>query len=573
MSRIGLTVVTVALVACGCAQHHDLFVVNARIWTNDPANPLADSLHVCDGVFFGVGRDLPHDCPQAANLAFAGKTVIDAKGARIIPGLIDSHMHLFSGGLQAGRLNLRDVPDRLAFIDAVSARAAALPKGAWILGGRWSTESWHLPAQPTKHWIDPVTSNHPVLLDRMDGHGALANSLALRIAGIDEHGPADPPGGVIERDPQTHEPTGILKDSAIDLVERHIPAPTDAELDAALTAAMVEAHRHGITAVHTMSPWSELAVIDQARASGRLTLRVRYYVSESDWRQYLGPAKSHRDDDFIRVCGFKQFADGSMGSRTAYMAAPYADNPVEMRDWRGLLREVMTKPGALGKMIEAARLAGYGAAIHAIGDQANHEVLDVYARVGARFGSQPLGAATDAQSRAGRASARLRIEHAQHLLPADIARFGRLGVVASMQPLHRADDARYVEAAIGSDRCQTSYAFRSLLDADAALAFGSDWPVVSLNPFLGIHAAVTGLSLDGKAFVPAQNITVEEALRAYTSGAAYAAGDEARLGAIKSGYLADFVILEDDVLGLPADVLKTVEVKATYVGGKAVWSR
>ena len=543
-----------------------LLVFNARVWTGNPSQPVADSFFVEDGRIREVGTGLGDDERIAS---VPGLRRMDANGARILPGLIDAHVHLIGGGLQLSRINLRDVPDRAAFVAAIAERGRATPKGEWILGGRWSTESWPDPAQPTREWIDAVTPDHPVLLSRMDGHGALANSVALKLAGIDAKGPADPPGGEIERDSATGEPTGILKDTAIDLVAARVPPPTDLELDLALKAAMAEAHRYGITSVHTMSAYAELAPIDRARDAGTLTLRVRFFISENDWRNYVDRAKAHRNDEFVRVCGFKQYADGSLGSRTAYMAEPFSDNPQEREDWRGLAREILLTEDGLLAMCKVADSNRFGSAVHAIGDKANQLVLNIYEVVKSkrpdwRINSYP-------QEHTPPPGGVLRIEHVQHLLAEDIKRLARLGVVASMQPLHKADDARYAEAAIGAERCKSSYAFRSLLDAGAHLAFGSDWPVVSINPFLGIHAAITALSLDGEVFVPEQKIKLEEALAAYTSGAAYAAGDELRLGQIAPGFAADFVILTNDILAMPPDAVRGVTVQSTYVDGRQVW--
>jgi predicted amidohydrolase YtcJ len=535
-------------------QHADLIVVNAKVWTGNPLQPEATAFVVENGRFVFVGNDA-----DAGKWRGPQTQVIDGGGDRIIPGMIDSHLHLIGGGFQLSRINLRDVAGRPQFIDAVAARARQLPPGEWILGGRWSVESWSDQTQPTKEWIDPVTPGNPVLLDRMEGHEALANSLALKTAGIDSKGPPDPPGGRIDRDPRTGEPTGILRESAVNLVSRHVPPPSLEQQRNALKAAMRELSRNGITTVHTMSAWNELGAFDAARSAHELTLRIRQYVSEDDWTQYLDRARQHKNDDWVRVCGFKQFMDGSLGSRTAYMAAPFADNPADKPDWRGLLGEVMTTEGSLQQMCDAADSAGLSPAIHAIGDQANHLVLDIYEQTQKTNGP-----------RSGR---RMRIEHAQHLLPGDIARFASLGVVASMQPLHKADDARYAEKAIGAQRCKTSYAFRSLLDAGATLAFGSDWPVVSPSPFLGMHSAVTGKTLDGKIFVPEQNITVEDALRAYTSGGAYASGDEDRLGQIRPGFLADFVILAKDVLAVAPEKIGNVSVKGTYINGRPTASQ
>ena len=535
-------------------SHADLIVVNAKVWTGNPLQPEATAFVVKDGRFVFVGNDA-----DAGKWRGPQTQVIDGGGDRIIPGMIDSHLHLIGGGFQLSRINLRDVTGPSAFVEAVDQRVRRLRPGEWLLGGRWSTDSWVGPVMPSKEWIDPVTPENPVLLDRMDGHGALANSVALRIAGIDAKGPPDPPGGRIERDSETGEPTGILKESAINLVSRHVPPPTAEQEIEALWAAMNRLNGYGITTVHTMSAWNELATLDAARAAGRLHLRIRQYVSEDDWMQYLDRARQHKNDDWVRVCGFKQFMDGSLGSRTAYMAAPFADNPADKPDWRGLLGEVMATEGSLQRMCNAADSAGLSPAIHAIGDQANHMVLDIYEQTQRTNGPS-----------AGR---RMRVEHAQHLLPGDIPRFASLGVVASMQPLHKADDARYAEKAIGPERCQTSYAFRSLLDSGAHVAFGSDWPVVSPSPFLGMHSAVTGKTLDGKTFMPEQSITVEEALRAYTSGGAYASGDEDRLGQIKPGFLADFVTLATDVLSVAPDEFRRITAKETYLNGRRVWQR
>lgn len=533
-------------------QTADLIITNALIWTGDETHPAATALAVHGGRFVFVGDD-------AGATRFKGATtrIVDAGGARILPGLIDAHVHLMGGGLYLSRLNLREVRNRGEFIAAVAERARQTPAGQWILGGRWSTESWADPTPPTKEWIDPVTPNHPAYFPRMDGHSALVNSVALKLAGIDRSGPPDPPGGTIDRDAKTGEPTGYLREGAAELVSRLIPPDPPSEQDRALATAMREAHRYGITTVHTMSAWSEVPAMVRARDADRLTLRVRVFVSEDDWTAHLDEVRRFPNDDRLRVVGFKQFMDGSLGSRTALMAEPYADNPPENAGRCGLLTAVAQQDGEILRMIRAVDQAGYTPAIHAIGDQANHLLLDLYAAT--------------IKANAPRANRRLRIEHCQHLLPGDIPRFGALGVIASMQPLHKADDARYAEQAIGAERCRTSYAFRSLLDAGTRVAFGSDWPVVTINPFPGLHAAVTGTSLDGRTFVPEQNIRVEEALRCYTRGGADAAGEEGTLGQIMPGGLADFVILNEDPLRVAPSTLDAITVRETYVAGQCVW--
>lgn len=568
-SRAAIITILAAITPTGCSPRPgyppeggalanpagDLLVINARIWTADETRRSATAILVRDGVFIDVGNE-----SSARSKARKGAQIIDAGGRVVLPGLIDSHLHLIDGGLQLSRLNLRDVADRSAFIEAVRLRATETPPGRWIQGGRWSTESWPDPSQPTKEWIDAVTPDNPVLLSRMDGHAALANRIALDKAGIDLHGPADPPGGQIERDPATGEPTGILKDTAIELVRSQIPTPTDAELDAGLAAGMKHANAHGITCVHTMSEFDHLAVFDRARERGELTLRIRQYISEADWHSFLSRAKAHQNDDWVRVAGFKAYADGSLGSRTAFMKSPYVDNSSDRPNWRGLVNALGDSAAISNACVEIMRHS-FAPAIHAIGDDANAAILRIY--------SAALGQVRSSDPTGGRLSMMPRIEHAQHLLPESISEFASFGVVASMQPLHKADDARYAEKAIGADRCKTSYAFRSLIDAGAVVAFGSDWPVVSLDPFLGLRAAVTGLSLDRKLFVPEQNITVDEALACYTRNAARAAGDVATIGMIREGLLADFVILDFDPFSV--DPAKIGEFRGeTFVGGRLV---
>lgn len=536
----------------GCMQTAELVVVNAAIWTGDESRPAAEALAVRDGRFLAVGGG-----PEISRHIGPTTAVIDAGGRRVLPGLADAHTHVLSAGLMLSRLQLRDAPDRGAFVAAVRDYAASLPSDAWVLGGRWSTESWPDPTQPVKEWIDPVTGDRPAYLVRMDGHQALVNSAALKLAGIDRHGPADPAGGRIDRHPRTGEPTGILRDEAMTLVARLIPVPSEEQKDKALLAAMREANRYGVTMIHDMSNEDDLPTFARAHRAGALTVRLCVFVSVDDWSSRIGAVRAFPvADDWLRIAGFKGYMDGSLGSRTAYMREPYADNPRESPQRRGLLMPLASQEGELLRQCRAIVEAGLRPAVHAIGDEANHRLLDAYAEL-VRNG--------------GQATIRPRMEHAQHLLPGDIPRLPELGVIASMQPFHKADDGRYAEQAIGRARCETSYAFRSLLEAGAHLAFGSDWPVVTVNPFAGVATAVTGHTLDGGTWMRHQNISVEQALAAYTSGPAYAAGMEDRLGRIRPGYLADFVILQDDPFAVRPERLDEVGVFKTIVAGKIVF--
>ncbi len=512
-------------------QPADLVIENARIWT-DGSVGFAEFAAVREGSFVYVG---------AREERFIGERTVrvDARGAVVIPGLMDSHVHMLSGGTMLSQLQLRDAVDKEDFIRRVGEWAKKLKPGEWVLGGRWSVESWKNPEQPTKEWIDPVTPNNPVYLPRMDGHSALVNSVALRLAGITRDGPPDPPGGVIDRHPVTREPTGILRESAMGLVSRLIPPMTLEQKVSALKKAMEEANRYGITAVSDIPSIGDLPAYEELAKSDDLSVRFFLYPTAQDWESAGERLKVFRGKrGWVEVRGFKGYMDGSLGSRTAYMREPYlpvSDSkgaPTDDLRWRGLLREGVAE-GTLAKNLQYAGQAGYQSIVHAIGDEANHLLLDMFKEA---YGPQLY-------------ARRCRSEHAQHLLPEDILRFGMLGVVASMQPYHKADDGRYAEAYIGAERCRWSYAFRSLLNAGAVVAFGSDWPVVSLNPFLGMETAVTGKTLDGKFWQPQENITVTEALRCYTSFGAYAVFAESYLGRIAPGYRADFVILNKSPFG------------------------
>lgn len=532
----------------------DLVIVNGVVWTGVPGARPAQAIAIFGEKIIAVGTN------EAVKPATGSKTqTIDAKGRLIIPGMTDSHIHVISGGIGLSRINLRDVADRDAFIKMVGEWAKNVRPGQWVLGGRWSTESWPDPASPRKEWIDPVTADVPVFLERMDGHQGLANSLALKLAFIDAKGPPDPPGGVIERDSKTGEPTGILKDDAMGLVGREIPSPAYPERSRGLKAAMKYLNSLGITAVHDLTELDDLLVYEHALKEQSFTVRVHSFLSVEDWKKHFDTAAIYpRDDAWWRMAGFKGFMDGSLGSRTAYMREPFSDSPRDSKYPRGLLLDQADPIEEFQARVAQADAAGWQPAVHAIGDQANHLLLGVYEYVGKQ------NAARDR---------RPRIEHSQHLLPEDIARFAKLGVIASMQPLHKADDGRWAEKALGAERSKTTYAFKSLLAAGARVAFGSDWPVVSANPFEGIAAAVTGRTQDGKVWVPEQNITVEQALTCYTAVPAYASYQEKRLGTLEVGKLADLVILSQNVFELAPDKIAETKADVTIVNGRVVYSR
>ena len=530
----------------------DLVIENARIWS-DGLPAFAAFAAVEDGRFVYVGE-------RIGGYVGPGTRRVDAGGRVVVPGLIDAHVHMLSGGRSLSELQLRDVSGRAEFLERIAAWAERLadePTDAgapepWIRGGRWSTESWLDTDGPTKEWVDPVSRGLPLYLPRMDGHSALVNSRGLAIAGITADSPPDPEGGVIDRDPGTGEPTGILRESAMGLVAAHLPG-TDLDEDVkALRRAMQEANRHGITAVVDIPDIGSFPAYERL-AYAQPTVRFYLYPTAPNWEASASTlADFPARPGWVEVKGFKAYLDGSLGSRTAFMRRPFLGNEPGRESWRGLLREGVAD-GQFAGNLAVARGAGLQVITHAIGDEANHLLLDSLEVVFAD----------------GLATARCRSEHAQHLLPEDIPRFGRLGVIASMQPFHKADDGRYAESYIGAERCRTSYAFKSLLDAGAVVVFGSDWPVVSINPFLGIEAAVTGRTLDGKFWQTQECITVAEALRCYTSRAAWALGAEHEIGRIAAGLRADFVILEGSPFAGDVE-WGAIAPAAVYVEGRRV---
>ncbi|MEK7730604.1 MAG: amidohydrolase family protein, partial [Planctomycetota bacterium] len=409
-----------------------------------------------------------------------------------------------------------------------------------------------------KAWLDPISADNPVFLSRMDGHQALVNSAALKLAGIDAQGPPDSVGGEIERDPKTREPTGILKESNMDLLDRFIPDPTRAERREALLRAMKHANSFGVTSVHDMSQLADLDVFRQASEQNTLTVRITTYLNVEDWSARFTDAVQAKElwtAPMFRLAGFKGFMDGSLGSRTAYMREPYTDATPTTLHPRGQLTAFASSQ-TFQQQVTQADAKELQMAVHAIGDEGIHLLLDAYEA---------------AAKQNGTADRRHRVEHAQHLLVSNIPHFAKLGVVASMQPFHKADDGRYAEKAIGAERLKGSYAFRQLVDAGALVVFGSDWPVVTLNPFAGIDAAVNAKTLSGEVWLPSHSLTVDEAMRAYTVSPPKAIHQESRLGTLEPGKLADFVILVDDPLTMPRERLAEVKVAQTIVGGKVVY--
>ncbi len=520
----------------------DLVVRNALVWS-DGMTGFSTSLAVDEGVFVYVGDD---------PTAFVGPNteVIDARGKTVIPGLIDSHVHMLNGGSSLTDIQLRDAKDKKDFIVRLKDYAAKNPDRTWITGGRWSTESWADKTEPTKAWLDEAVPDKPVFLSRMDGHSGIANSKALQLAGVTRNTP-DPEGGRIVKWPDG-EPTGLLRETAMGLVSRHVPAKPLSVLKQDLIAAMDHMHSLGVTTVSDIPGEASLPIYQQLAASGELALRFGLFPTMSV-ENIARTKQSFRSVPLqLEFKGVKVYMDGTLGSRTAWMFEPFNNNPADVANNTGLPR-----PGVADGTVRrtAAQCAANGLQLigHAIGDRANKELVDVF-----------VSAWSDVRK------ARPRLEHAQHLRALDIPAIGRLGVVTSYQPFHKADDGRYCESYIGAERSASSYAYKDVLDHGGVLAFGSDWPVVTANPFLGMEAAVTGRTLAGNVWQPQNNIPVVEALRAYTSSAAYALFWEKSIGRIAPGYYADFVILNESVF---ADKPNWAQIRptATYIAGKRMY--
>ena len=529
-----------------------LVLLNGKIWTVNDRQPRAEAVACLGSRIVAVGSN-----GEIRKWIGAGTEAIDLGGKLVLPGFNDAHVHFFSGGENLASVQLRDAKSEEELRRRIAEFAAKQPAGRWITGGDWDHENWTPARLPTRQSIDAVTTGHPVFVNRLDGHMALANSEALRLAGITRDTP-DPPGGTIVRD-AAGEPTGVLKDAAMERMYRTIPAPSQDQIADAVRAAMRYAAENGVTSVQDMSASPEiLRVYQTLLARGELTVRISGHQPLAAW-QRLAAVGLHAGfgGEKLHIGGLKGFADGSLGSTTALLFEPYLDAP----NTSGLANSEMIPESKMQAHILGADRAGLQVAVHAIGDKANHIILGMY---------------EEAERQNGARDRRFRIEHAQHLRTEDIPRFGKLHVIASMQPYHCIDDGRWAEKRIGPERAKGTYAFRALLDSGAVLAFGSDWDVAPMAPLIGIYAAATRRTLDGKhpdGWVPEQKISVAEAIRAYTTGSAYASFDEQIKGSIEPGKLADMVVVSDDILSMPAAEIEKTRVETTVFDGKVIYRR
>jgi predicted amidohydrolase YtcJ len=528
----------------------DLIITNGKIWTVDKSLPMAQAVAVLGDRIVAVGSSADVEAWRGRNTQ-----VIDAGGKLLLPGFNDAHVHFVSGGKQLDSIQLNDATSSQEFARRIGERAKVTPKDEWILGGNWDETKWNPPSMPTKELIDAVTPDTPVFVSRYDGHMGLANSVALRLAGITAKTP-DPPGGTVVRDAEGN-PTGALKDAATNYIDKVIPPLSHDQRMKAAKRALAYAASLGVTSVqHMDASYADIAIYAELLQRGELTTRI-----------YAAPLITHVEDQakigvrrafggpYLRIGAVKAFADGSLGSGTAYFYEPF----LNQGNNRGLLSDEMHPISLMRDRYMTADAAGLQICTHAIGDEGISTILDLY---------------TDVVKAHGEADRRFRIEHAQHMAAKDFDRFAQLHVIASVQPYHAIDDGRFAESHIGHDRASRTYAFRTFLDHGVRLAFGTDWEVAPLDPLLTVYAAVTRATLDGKnphGWFPDQKLSVAETIEAYTMGSAYAEFQENKKGSITPGKLADIVLLSDDIFSIDPGRIRDTKVLKTFVGGKLVY--
>ncbi len=528
----------------------DLLITNAKVWTVDTSRPTAEAVAVLGQYIVAVGSNA-----EVAAWRGAKTRVIDAHGKLLLPGFDDAHVHFISGGTQLDYVQLNDASSREEFTRRIKEKAGTLRSGEWVLGGDWDETKWSAAALPTRQMIDSVTPTIPVFVNRYDGHMGLANSAALKLANITKDTP-DPPGGAIVHDAQG-EPTGVLKDAAMSYLDKVIPPLSHEQRLHAAKRALAHAAALGVTSVQDMNPeYTDIAVYTELRERGELTTRIYAapLITQVDDQAKMGIRHAFGGPE-LRIGAVKSYADGSLGSATAYFFEPFTDQPGNY----GLLSDGMQPVSLMRGRMMTADAAGMQLCTHAIGDRAISMILDLY---------------SDIAQAHGVADRRWRIEHAQHMAAKDFARFAQLNVIASVQPYHAIDDGRWAEGRIGHDRASRTYAFRTFLKNGVRLALGTDWSVAPLNPLLTVYAAVTRATLDGKnpqGWFPEQKLSVAEAIEAYTMGSAYAEFQDKVKGSITTGKLADMVLVSEDLFSIDPVKIREARVLKTILGGKVIW--
>ena len=530
---------------------HTVFYTHGRIYTNDPANPWAEAMAVEDGQITCIGK-LDHvllDCGGSQE----GAETVRLNGLFVMPGFNDAHVHLGSAGADALAVELRGVTSVQEMQKRLAEAVAHHKEGEWITGSGWDHTLWPDKRFPNRQELDAVAPNNPVILTHISGHVAVANSLALKKAEIDKSSP-NPSGGEIEHD-GLGEPTGMLKESAaMILVRVRIPDPSVEERRRGIEIVLANVARNGVTSAQDNSAWEDFQVYQQLKEEGKLTVRI------TEWLPFNASLNDLQDrraqggttDPWLRTGALKAITDGALGSRTAAMLEPYSDDP----STTGIFTY---DPEKLRAMAVERDKAGFQLNFHAIGDRANRIALDVFEAVLKANGPRDR---------------RDRIEHAQVVAPTDFQRFKELKVIASMQPSHQTTDMRWAEDRIGAERIKGAYAWNTMLRNGVRLAFGTDYPVEPISPFRGLYACVTRERPEGgprHGWEPQEKISLEDCLRAYTSGSAYAQFEEGKKGELKVGEYADFIVLSDDLTKIPPSQYTKVRVLRTVIGGRTVY--
>lgn len=532
------------------AQKMKTAFINGKIYTVNENQPLAQSVIVEGNKIVFVGSDL-----DAKQFIDSNTKVIDLSGKLMLPGFIDNHVHFISGGLYLLGIDLRPANSTTEFRKILKDYVNKYP-GKWISGGYWDHEKWEVKELPTKEMIDDIAPNTPVFVERLDGHMGLANSYAMKLAGITKD-TESPDGGLIVKDLKTGEPTGVLKDNAMGFIYNIIPAATAQENYYAALAALEEAKRLGITSVQDITFEDALTTFKKLKDEEKLTCRIFTRWPISDYKNLVEKnIKIGYGDDYIRMGSLKAFADGSLGSSTAWFFERYNQDTTTT----GLPMDIITD-GSMEKWALDADKNHLQLSVHAIGDRANSYMLDLYEKI---------------SKQNPKWDRRFRLEHAQHVKFEDIKRFVQLGVIASVQPYHCIDDGVWAEKRIGPERLKYTYPFKSFLDAGVKLCFGTDWYVAPLNPLLGVYAAVTRRTLDDKnpnGWIPEQKISVEDAIKCYTINSAYASFEENIKGSIEVGKLADLILLSDDIITIDPIKIKDVKVEMTMFDGEIIYNK
>jgi len=549
---VSLLVIAPGVQLC-CAQSKpsaDLIIRNAKVWTVDKTLPNAHAVAILGERIVAVGGNTDVEAWRGPQTR-----VLDAGGKLLLPGFNDAHLHFVSGGMQLDNVDLKDAASAQEIARLIGERAKAHPKEEWITGGNWDETKWNPPNIPSKELIDALTPETPVFVTRYDGHMGVANSVTLRLAGITAKTP-DPPGGTIVHD-KNGNPTGALKDAAADLVYKIIPPLNHDQRIKVIKRAMAHAASLGVTSVQHMGVDAEdVSAYAELLQRGELTVRIYAVTPIPEVEGLLKVGVRHAfGGPYLRLGGLKGFADGSLGSGTAYFYDPF----LNQGENRGLLSDEMQPPSRMRDRMMMADAAGLQLCTHAIGDHAISIILDFYSEIVKAHGE---------------GDHRFRIEHAQHMAAKDFQRFADLHVIASVQPYHAIDDGRFAESRIGHDRASRTYAFRTFLDHGVRLALGTDWEVAPLDPMQTVYAAVTRATLDGKnpgGWFPEQKLSLAETIEAYTLGSAYAEFQENEKGSITPGKLADLVLLSDDLFTIAPEQIRNVHVLKTIVGGKVVF--